>query len=295
MVQSPPTVAPPRPGRRHAAVGARRRVRSANSTGCSRSRSKVARTTSTSPAKSEPCTSCTFLPGRIVRRSMRSGVSGTGRISSSVNRAGKVAVPASNPSSCPASSADGAPPCCACGDHGPRASSVGTATSPSTSNTYSGSLTAGSVAGTRDRRPDRRTWQPTPEDPCRSVCVLRSLARAGDGRRRAGRARRAAPPAAGRRRPHAAPSPSSAPARCAARPTSPTSCSGVSGRAAIGGRRAADHRRPGPEGDRRAARRRRRRRRHPDRPTCRCSRCSTTTTTSPATRRPTPSPSASAT
>ena len=39
---------------------------STSRTGCSRRRSSVARTTSTSSAKSEPCTSCTFFPGRIV-------------------------------------------------------------------------------------------------------------------------------------------------------------------------------------------------------------------------------------
>ena len=96
-----------------------------------RIRSAVARTTSVSSANSDPCTICTFFPGRIMVRSTRRGESGTGRIRSMVSRAVKSAGPGSKRSSSPASSADGAPPCCACGDHGPRAISVGIARSPS--------------------------------------------------------------------------------------------------------------------------------------------------------------------
>ena len=108
-VQSPPSRCGGPGGARGRSVPAAGST--ANSTGCSRSRSSVARTTSTSPAKSEPWTSCTFFPGRTSVRSMRSGANGTGRISSRVKRAGNVAVPSSKRSSRPASSADGAPPC----------------------------------------------------------------------------------------------------------------------------------------------------------------------------------------
>ena len=75
----------------------------------------------------------TFLPGRTTRRSMRSGDSGTGRMRSTVRRTVNAGGPASIRSRMPASSADGAPPCCAFGDHGPREISLGMATSPSTS------------------------------------------------------------------------------------------------------------------------------------------------------------------
>ena len=90
---------------------------------------------------SDASSHCTLRPGRIVRTCTSSGASGTGRSSSIVRRVTKFAGPGSWRSTARASSAAGAPPCIACGDHGPRASPVGTARSPSRWNTASGRST----------------------------------------------------------------------------------------------------------------------------------------------------------
>ena len=68
---------------------------SATSTGCGRKRSATARTTSTSSASSAASIHCTFLPGRNVRATTCIGASGTGRNSSTVNRATNDAGPGS--------------------------------------------------------------------------------------------------------------------------------------------------------------------------------------------------------
>ena len=92
----------------------------------SRMRSPVARATSVPSASSDASTSCTFLPGPDrAGPHRRSRPSGTGRSSSIVSRATCVGGPGSWRSIARASSAAGAPPCCAFGSHGPRASSVG--------------------------------------------------------------------------------------------------------------------------------------------------------------------------
>ena len=109
-------------GRAPAGTGGRGR-------GCA---SAVARTTSVSSANSDALDELHLLPGpHHVASRPRSGTSGTGRSSSIVSRATCVAGRARTARPRRASSAAGAPPCCAFGSHGPRASSVGTNRSPS--------------------------------------------------------------------------------------------------------------------------------------------------------------------
>ena len=94
---------------------------------------RSARATSASPSYNDASTICSFFPGRTTRRSMRRGESGTGRMRSTVRRTVNAGGPASIFSSTPASNAEGAPPCCAFGDQGPREISLGMTMSPSTS------------------------------------------------------------------------------------------------------------------------------------------------------------------
>jgi hypothetical protein len=90
------------------------------------------------------------------------GTRGTGRRSSTVNRATNPAGPGSCVSQTCANRALGAPPCIARGSHGPRVSCVGTKRSPSRSNSAPNvSIGSSLTAGDRNGQPasHRQVWR----------------------------------------------------------------------------------------------------------------------------------------